>query len=58
MDGLDTKKPKAKTAGFFVNTCISVKFKKKNNNKKKNNKAISLFMKNSNNNNINLGFSF
>ena len=47
-----TKKKQKKTADFFVNTCISVKFFQK-----KAKITKSLFMKNSRNNNIILGFS-
>ena len=51
LDSQNTKK--TKTADFFVNTCISVKFFQK-----KARLSVSFFMKNSRNNNIILGFSF
>ena len=53
LHGRNTKKPKTKTADFFVNTgnfsqIVSKKAKM----------IICFFMKNSKNNNIILGFSF
>ena len=53
LDGRNTKKPKTKTADFFVNTHISVNFFSK-----KAKITISFFRRKSKNNNIILGFSF
>ena len=52
LDGRNTKKPKTKTADFFVNTHISVFFSKKAK------ITTSFCRKKSKNNNIILGFSF